>query len=439
MQPCIRSFVVFSLSTSLAVAGLSSTLGGCGSDAEPPAAQTTSSAGGGVGGSGGGTGGGNGGGNGGGGGGGGVGGGVGGGAPIEPCLDSGKYEDAFELTEPGLCVVARYEAPFIVGFDENYVELAPTWGRHGGPLTLKQTGTAFTLARWKLPPGAEGNLALDGTPAPIESAISPMNAPASLFLNASATDLPFGDWTLVGWSEFGTPKGEALLVGPKGIEQRLSTAGLYAVAGLHTQGRARILSASLSGLGQPGSTVGLYASDFCPAGPTFGACGANSGSVKNGLVTKAGDASGPVTVDHAGHAFAVFPSLASDEQTIMGYAAETIAPGAATPVATVLATLAGSGTSLAALAPSANEAGFAFFQPAQTFVPGNVLIQRYEVVQKGKALAPKGAPSNAIVPKAPGSDVRLMVDDKGRLWASLRVDPKQSKSSFFVIDRRSLH
>ena len=71
--------------------------------------------------------------------------------------------------------------------------------------------------------------------------------------------------------------------------------------------------------------------------------------------------------------------------------------------------------------------------------PGDVVVQRYVVDAGGKKLAAKGTPTLALVPKAPGADVRLMVDGAGRLWASLRVDPKAPGSAFFVIDRKALH
>ena len=432
-----RSILLSTFSSGLALAALT---GACSSDDESAVTGAATSA------SGGGatsnTTNGQGGGGGGGGAGGGGGGGAGGGEALLPCLDASAYDDAFELAESSLCVVARFEAPFIVGFDESFAEVAPTWGRHGGPLTLAQKGTTFTLSRWKVPAGAGGELTLEGSPTPIESAIEPAIAPAQLFLNAAAVDLPFGGFTLVGWSEFGTPNGEALLVGAQGIEKRFGVSGLYASVGIYGQAKARLLSTSLSAVGKQGNEVGLYANDFCGAGATFAPCILDSGSVKKGLITKQGDASGPVAIDRDGNALTVFPTLSTNKQTLVGYASDTVAPTQASPIANELATLDGSGTSLAALAPLSNvieEDGLAFFQPAQMFVPGDVVVQRYVVDAGGKKLAAKGTPTLALVPKAPGADVRLMVDGAGRLWASLRVDPKAPGSAFFVIDRKALH
>jgi len=365
------------------------------------------------------------------------GGGGGGGTAVPlPCLDASAYADAFELKDPGLCVIARYEAPMIVGFDENYVETAPTWGRHGGPLTLKQSGTTFTLTRWSVPQAAKGSLSESKTVGPLD--LKSAGTPEPLFINAAAVDLPFGDATAVGWTEFGTTKGKLYFVGESAILGSFGISGLYAAAGLGTSTKARLLTASTSAVGTEGTAIGLYANDFCASNGTLSPCIANGGTLQNGLVAQQGDASGPVAVDAAGNAFTVFPSIATGKQKLVGYASATIAPEALHPAATELATLDGSGTSLAAMAPTATEDGLAFFQPSVMFVPGDVIVQKY-AVSNGTPLAAKGSATPVLVPKAMGADVRLMVDEQDRVWAGLRVDPSKPGSAFFVIDRKSAH
>lgn len=352
--------------------------------------------------------------------------GTGGGSSV-PCLDASSHAEAFDLLADDLCVVARYTAPFVVGFDENYKEIAPTWGRHGGPLTLEQTGNAFTLTRWKVPTEAEGALTVDSTLGPVDTAIPPNLAPASLFLNAAAQDLPFGGFTAVGWAEYGSPKGELLLVGPTKIDARFGLTSLYAVAGLAGKDRHRVLTASASALGTVGSDIGVHASDLCN-----GAVCANGTAV----VTKSGDASGPVVTDAVGNAFAVFPNIAKGTQSLVGYGAGSIAPGVKPTGGATLATLDGSGTSLAALAPTASAAGVVFFQPAVMFVPGDVVAQRFEALD-AKTLTAKGATAKAIVPKKMGTDVRLMVDGNGRLWVGLRTSTAMAESTFFALARKN--
>ncbi|MBM4356820.1 MAG: hypothetical protein FJ096_01795 [Deltaproteobacteria bacterium] len=342
------------------------------------------------------------------------------------CLEASAYADAFELKLAELCVVERHAAPFVVGFDENYVEIAPTWGRHQGPLTLAQTGNAFTLTRWKAPAEPSAPLTVESTAGPVDTAI-PMNAaPATLFLNAAAVDLPFGNFTAVGWADFGTPKGELLLVGANGIEKRHAVSSLYAVAGLTDKAKHRVLTSSASTLGATGSAIGLHATDLCDGA----IC--PSGTA---LITKQGDASGPVVTDSAGHALAVFPDIAKGTQSLVGYGAGAVAPGVTPAAGATLATLDGSGTSLVALAPTNEAAGIALFQPAVMFVPGDVLVQQYTVLD-AKTLNAKGAAKAALVPKTPGTDVRMMRDDQDRIWVGLRIDTTKPESVFFVLARR---
>jgi len=277
-----------------------------------------------------------------------------------------------------------------------------------------------------VPTGADGALTVDTMQGPVDTAIPSNLAPSALFLNAAAVDLPFGGWTAIGWAEFGSSKGELLMVGKDGVDKRFGVTSVYAVAGLAAANKSRVLTASSSPLGATGTDIGLHATDLC------GAALCTGGAV---AVTKAGDASGPVATDATGNAFAVFPNISKNTQQIVGYAASAIAPGVAPSGGATLATLAGSGTALAALAPDSGGEGLLFFQPAVMFVPGDVVVQRFTAVDS-KTLAAKGATAKALVPKVMGTDVRLMTDGDGRLWAALRVDATKLESVFFALARR---
>src|SRR5690606_1669244 len=124
----------------LAVIGLTliaASAAGCSDDETTPGPATTSAAGGnGAGGAGSG---------------GALQGGGGSGGGSSSCLASSSHADAFTFEADGLCVVARYEAPFAVA---SYAP--PTWGRHSGPMTLVQgfagadPADEITLTRWAI-------------------------------------------------------------------------------------------------------------------------------------------------------------------------------------------------------------------------------------------------------------------------------------------------
>jgi hypothetical protein len=349
-------------------------------------------------------------------------GGAGGGMPAVKCLDAATYSGTFALKDASLCVVAKYTAPFVVGFDANFVEIAPSWGRHGGPLTLAQSGKNVTLTRWKLPAATTGALTVASTAGPIDTAINAQIAPAMLFMNAWAIDLPFNDWTAVGWADFGSPNGELILLAGSAIDARFPATGVFAAEGLSAGGKNRILTASLSALGASGMATGFYSADVC---------GKALCTMGTAQVQTQGDASGPVARDTAGNAFAVFPNLASKKQEIAAWAAAQIAPGAAAPKGETLATLDGSGVSIAAKAPNTTSAGYVLFQPAVMFVNQDVVALRY-TVSAGKVAA-MGSATAAIVPAKAGTEVRLLADDQGRLWAGIATGA--SESTFFVLER----
>ena len=74
-------------------------------------------------------------------------------------MAASEHEGVFTLDVPELCLVAKYDAPFAAA---SYAP--PTWGRHGGPLTLAQAYNGptptdeLTLTRWAVPTEATGTL-----------------------------------------------------------------------------------------------------------------------------------------------------------------------------------------------------------------------------------------------------------------------------------------
>jgi hypothetical protein len=248
----------------------------------------------------------------------------------------------------------------------------------------------------------------------------------SLFMNPAAVDLPFDDYTLLGWSEFGSSNGEAILLDGNNVATRHDVAGLFTAVGLSdSTGAGRLVHHSLTGLddatGSP--SVGLYATDFTNGTPS-------SASIQ---LLAEGDAGGAVAVDQDGTVLATFVDLAGDMQSARGFAASTIAPGATTTSGDVLFTIPGSGTAIAASAPSGNAPGLLFLQTfdSTSFMSEDVLVQAYSVA--GDTVSAVGTPVTALSMTVPGTPANLMRDDLGRIW--LAVDSDVAESTYFVLER----
>ncbi|HZO13391.1 MAG TPA: hypothetical protein VFB62_09025, partial [Polyangiaceae bacterium] len=308
----------------------------------------------------------------------------GGGASV--CLPASEHEAIFTIADPSLCVVATYRAALRVGLDPNtFQSIVPSWGRHDGPLTMEQTfdnGTPqneIVLSRWMVP-GSGGDF---GDPM-IEGPIAPSATATNPFINPVAADLPFSNWTAVGWASFGQSDGEAIMLSGTTVAQRFSVAGLYAMAGTNP----RIFHASLTGFEDAMATpsAGVYATDICGMAP----CAASI------LLHAQGDASGPVALDQDDNLFALLPDIALGEQALRAWEASSIAPQRAAQAGDELATLPGSGSSLAAIAPIEGSAGYVFMQPfdGTTFELGDVMRQRYRI--EGTTVVAEGALAVAL-------------------------------------------
>ena len=350
-------------------------------------------------------------------------GGSGGGAPVVECLADTEYAFVFTITEKSLCVVEKHVAPFFVGFDAAFNELGPSWGRHGGPLTLTQDGSKISLSRWKASGDALSPLVLLPSTGPVELGIA-----ATEYVNRVAVDLPFSEWTAVSWARFGAPAGELVLLASDKLDKRFDVEGLFTLAGIAGDKTNRIVHASLSAMAAPGAAkVGLYTADFC--GTALCPMGAAETHVE-------GDASGPVAVDLDGNVFAMFPNLANATQTLRAYPALAIAPGATNPAGVEFFEMPGAGAALAALAPKGDSPGYVFLQPTIAFDYKNMVVQRFKIAagMTGE-LVTDGVAHDALIPTKANTELRIFTDDAGRLWVGIGTDPMKGESTFFVLDR----
>jgi len=316
--------------------------------------------------------------------------------------------------------VATYTAPFVMGYS-----VVPSWGRHDGPLTMMQSTSPLdeiTLTRWAVPTTPTGTLTASETVGPIDLNINQQ----SLFMNGSAIDLPTNDWTFVGWAAFGATDGEAIMLDGASVATRWNVAGLFAGVGVDDGGgTGRLLHSALTPLDAPTATgsAGLYAADIC-TGPTL--CGEQA-------MHTAGDATGAVVLDADGNLFTTFPDVGGGTQALRGFSAAEIAPSASPAAGTEIFTTSGSGTALAALAPTDDAPGIVFLQTfnGQTFMAENVMSHDYEVAQD--AVAGSGSLSTALTMTTAGTSVNLMTDNQGRLWVA--IDSDTMEVTFYVLGR----
>ena len=350
--------------------------------------------------------------------------GTGGGAPT--CLDAAAIADVLTIKDPTLCAIARYDAAEELGFS------APSWGAHGGPLTLRagMNGT-FDLVRWTPPTDTKG--ALTKQEVNVDGKI-----PAGAYLGSQAVDVPFFGWTALAYTgAFPDLTGELLLVKGSAVDQRYATNGAYATAGIGAAGmKGRLLLTGLSTVGDAKAGAnGLYAADTCgtPAQPSLlpgmdASCKAPIG------VAAWGDSSGPVAVDHEGNAFVVMSSF-DDPQEARGFDAASVARGAAPSAGTKLFTIPGFGSNLAALAPTATAPGILAYQPSSgtTYLPEDVLEQEYTVT--GGKLAAMGVPKTLLQAATPDAFLYLIVDDQDRLWVGTDKVAPATGATYVVLAR----
>jgi len=307
-------------------------------------------------------------------------------------------------------VIARYNAAEPLGYSP------PSWGAHGGPLTLRVAmDNTFDLVRWKAPAGAMGALTKQ------EAHVNAM-VPMSGFLSGQAVDVPVFGWTALSWTGV-SPNlaGELLLIKGAAVDKRYPTYGAYANAGIpaaNSQGRVLLTGLSPVGDAKEGSN-GLYAADSCGTAAQPSLLPGGDVTCKAPITVAAwGNASGPVTVDHDGNAFAVMSSF-DGTQEARGFDAASIARGAAPASGVTLFKIPGFGSNVAAVAPKAAAPGFVAYQPISptTFLPEDMIEQPYTVTS-GK-LAAVGAPKPLLKSAVANALIYVIVDDQDRLWAGV--------------------
>jgi hypothetical protein len=350
--------------------------------------------------------------------------GTGGSAPT--CLDAAAVADVLTIKDASLCAIARYDAAEALGFN------APTWGAHGGPLTLRagMNGT-FDLVRWTPPADAKG--ALTKQEVNVDGKI-----PAGAYLGSQAVDVPFFGWTALAYTgAFPDLTGELLLVKGSAVEKRYATNGAYAVAGIaaaNAQGRLLLTGLSTVGDAKAGAN-GLFAGDTCGTAAMPALLPGMDATCKAPIaVATWGDSSGPVAVDHGGNAFVVMSSF-DGSQEARGFDAASIARGAAPTAGAKLFTIPGFGSNLAALAPTATAPGILAYQPSDgtTFLPVDVLEQQYTVA--GGKLEAMGVPTTLLQAATANAFLYVMVDDQDRLWVGTDKAAPLTGATYVVLAR----
>lgn len=355
------------------------------------------------------------------------GGGGAGGGSAAGCMESSAFADAFSIAAGSdLCAVAIYDAAI-----DPATFSVPTWGRHGGPLTVLQGAAAGTVAisRWQVPAEPVGSLSAQ--PQTLNASL-----PVDAYLGAQALDLPFFAWTAISWTPpFPAIGGEIVLLAGDQVAQSYKANSPYALSALGGASAGRLLYSGLSVLGDAaGMSNGLYAADTCggtamqdarllPEGD--GTCGAPLG------VAAWGEASGPVAADSAGNVFAVMSNFSTKDQELRGFEASVMARGQPASEGQMLSKLSGYGSALAALAPSGAKPGLLLFQPSDTSAgPKNIMGMAYTVTASKVELG--STENDLLVPAQPATAFTLMNDSQDRLWVGV---PTGKTTRFIVLSR----
>lgn len=344
-------------------------------------------------------------------------GGAGGGAP-GACLEASAHEGLFAIDVPDLCAVAVYDAPGLV--TEQYGAL-PTWGRHGGLLvgTFPAAGgpiASIDLLRFTAPGGSSGELEVATTTVDV-------GLDGELFAGAQVVDLPGTDRSVFTYTgaDFMNDGGLAVLDGRGLIADRPLIGGL-GVAAVPAGDAARVLVTALGPVGGAAATPGFYAADACE--PPAELC-------DDGAIATWGDATGPVTVDADGNAFAIMTSF-DGTQEARGWTADAVQGDAEPSAGATVLELPGFGSPFAAVAPAGDAPGLLVFQPADatTFAPVEPVVVRYAT--DGGAVVPAGEPVRLLDLEDDEAPVSLTTDDDGRLWVGV---PSGAGTRFVVLDR----
>ena len=338
------------------------------------------------------------------------------------CLPAAAYAGTFTIDDPAFCAVAVYTAG-------EPPSSQPSWGSHGGPLTvvLDSAGGGVTLERWTAPAGAMG--ALTKATAHVAAGV-PMGAN----LGAQANDLPFFGWTAIAWTGPGTATtGQIALIAAGAVASTYSANDPYWLAGF-TGGAAegRLLHTGLSPIGAPSTDVnGLYAADACSSPQQE--LGAGTGCGAPMRIDAWDEDPGPIALNKNGDAFVVLVSPSTGTQEARGYGAAQVASGAPPVMGATLFTVDGYSGSLAALTPTASAPGLLVFQPVdETTNDALDVIEQAYTVSGGVVAASGTAAKMLTVPAMMTTGVSFITDGADRLWVAV---PGGSSTTYVVLQR----
>lgn len=343
-------------------------------------------------------------------------GGDGGGAPSS-CLAADTFADAFTIESSGLCVVEIVTAD---GLELAGYGTSPTWGSHGGPLTVAQTETGLTLQRWT---EADGELTAADEAVALKLPENAFLGPIALDV-ATPSDGKCGEdiATVVAWTGAdAATQGEIVTIVEDGDVSRQTTTGVF---GLATVG-GRVFYTGTSAVGGPTEeTLALYAADARVA------CDAGLDHVVD--LDTWGLASGPTAVDTDGNLFAILTDYIEGTQEIRGYAAASVATTTAAVAGEPVGTTDGFGDALAAIAPAGEDPGLVVMQAnaGAQFAHGDVIGFTY-TFDAGEITAGDEAVVLDLV--AEDKNVVLFTDDAGRLWVGLSEGTGAAAVSTFYV------
>jgi hypothetical protein len=347
----------------------------------------------------------------------GSGGGGGAGGATGNCLDPSSYDDLFTITDPTICAIAVRELD--LAYD--YQVAAMTWGEyHHGPLIVTAGTNAGDVSLLRASIADDTSMALD-------TQNVAAGIPAGAYLGNQALDLGFFNWTAISWTgPAPSTEGQLILLDGTTVATSYAANGPYALAAVADDANTgRLLYSGLSAIDDAtGGRNGLYAADSCgTTGPT-----AALGTCAPGVAVDTwGDASGPITVDAAGNAFAVMPTFSADTQQARGFTRSDIQRGAPASMGSIFFTISGFGSALAAMAPSGTDPGVLAFQPADP-MPLDVLEVTYTA-----ALVPD-TPHTLLTLTSAGTALGMTNDDQGQIWVA---GPRGAKTAFVVLARKS--
>jgi hypothetical protein len=316
-------------------------------------------------------------------------------------------------------VLERWAAP---GLTLAPFTTTPSWGRHGGPLTVEATTSEVSLTRWAKGEGG----ALVGT-----TSVAPLTGvPADAFFGGLAMDFdsPPGPScrglpvTALAWTGADFVNDGAIVT----VGEDLSVASVTAtgVFGMAAAG-GRLFYTGLSFPGGPTTDdLALYA-----AGPTECSLTLTNGGEADAAF---GNAAGPVVADADGNLFATMTDFLAGTQTIRGYRAQAVQGPTPLVGPVALATFSGYGDAFAALRPHGGHAGLVLLQPNDADgLHEDVLAVEYTTA--GGSLQP-GAASTFLALTTPDQNLTLVVGDD-ELWVGVTSGDPPS-TTFSVVGRR---